>query len=60
MATQSILKNIVINEPNAIEAFISAMEKASDAADHSNPHSVESEDLSGEDLKKFLKTIKRK
>ena len=60
MATQSILKNIVITEPNAVEAFINAMEKAADTADHSNPHTVESEDLSGEALKKFLKTIKRK
>lgn len=60
MATQSILKNIVITEPNAVEAFISAMEKAADAADHTNQHTVESEDLSGEALQKFLRTFKRK
>ena len=60
MATQSILKNIVITEPNAAEAFINAIEKAADAANHSNQHTVESEDLSGEALKKFLRTIKRK
>ena len=60
MATQSIFKNIVINDPNAAEIFVSAMEKAADAAEHSHMHTVESEDLSGESLKNLLRTIKRK
>lgn len=59
MATQSILKNIVINDLNAAEIFVNAMEKAADAAEHSHMYTVESEDLSGVSLKNFLGTIKR-
>lgn len=57
MATQSIMKNITINEPTAAEIFISAMEKAAEAAETSIPHYIESEDLSKDELKKFLGRI---
>lgn len=58
MATQSIFKNIVINDPSAAEIFVSAVEKASETAKHSRVRNVESEDLSGESLKNFLRTMK--
>lgn len=59
MATQSILKNITINGPTAAEIFINAMEKAAEAAETSSHHYVESEDLSKDELKKFLGRIYR-
>lgn len=55
MATQSILKNITITEPTAAKIFISAMEKAVEA---SSPFDIESEDLSKDELKKYLVRIK--
>lgn len=55
MATQSILKNIVITEPDAAEIFINALEKAAETAETSIPHNnIEYEDVTGEDIKKFL------
>lgn len=57
MATQSIMKNITITEPTAAELFISAMEKAAETAETSDYHDVESEDLSKDELKKFLGRI---
>lgn len=53
MATQSILKNITITDLDDAEMLISAMEKAMNTADDSNSQFIESEDLSGEELKKF-------
>ena len=57
MATQSILKNITITEQAAAEIFINAMEKAVETAETANHHYVESEDLSKDELKKFLGRI---
>lgn len=57
MATQSIMKNITITEQAAAEIFISAMEKAVEAAETSIHHHIESEDLSKDELKKFLGRI---
>ena len=57
MATQSILKNITITEPTAAEIFIEAMEKAVETAETANHHYVESEDLSKDELKKYLGRI---
>lgn len=54
MATQSIMKNIVITEPNAAEMFISALEKAAETAETSTSDNIEYEDVKGEDIKKFL------
>lgn len=55
MATQSIMKNIVITEPNAAEKFISALEKAAEAAETSAYYdNVEYEDIKGEEIKRFL------
>lgn len=54
MATQSIMKNIVINEPGAAEIFINALEKAAEAAETSISQNIEYEDVKGEDIKKFL------
>ena len=54
IATQSIMKNIVITEPNAAEIFINALEKASENAETSLSNNVEYEDVKGENIKKFL------
>lgn len=54
MSTQSIIKNIVIDEANAAEIFIDALEKASEASKTSVPHHIEYEDVKGEEIKKFL------
>lgn len=59
MATQSILKNIVINNPADAEIFVSAMERAADASEHSPTHTMNDKDLSGESLKNFLRNIKK-
>ena len=57
MATQSILKNITITESTAAELFIEAMEKAAETAETSHVHLIESEDLSQDELKKFIGRI---
>lgn len=54
MATQSIMKNIVINELNAAEIFINALEKAVETAETSISNNIEYEDIKGEEIKKFL------
>lgn len=55
MATQSIMKNIVITEPKAAEIFITALEKAAEAAETSVSHSrTEYEDVTGKNIQKFL------
>lgn len=55
MATQSIMKNIVITEPEAAEIFINALEKAAEAAEISDTdNNIEYEDVQGEGIKKFL------
>ncbi len=54
MATQSIMKNIVITDPNAAEIFINALEKAAENAESSIFNHVEYEDIKGENIKKFL------
>lgn len=54
MATQSILKNIVITEPAAAELFIDALEKAADVAETSDLHDIECENIKGNDIKTFL------
>lgn len=54
MATQSIMKNIVITEPNAAEIFITALEQAAKTAETSTTDHIEYEDIKGEDIKKFL------
>ncbi|MCM1233065.1 MAG: hypothetical protein NC489_23320 [Ruminococcus flavefaciens] len=57
MATQSIMKNINITESAAAEILINAMEKAAEVAENSIPYHIESEDLSKDELKKFLGRI---
>jgi len=59
MATQSIMKNIVISEPQAAEAFICALETAAEIAETSVIHNIETEDLSAEDLKRYYGVIKK-
>lgn len=54
MATQSIIKNIVITEPNAAEIFINALEKAAEVAETSILDNMKYEDVKGKDIKKFL------
>ena len=55
MATQSILKNIDITDPNAAEILISAMEKAVKAAETSLSHNnIEYEDVTGDNIKNLL------
>lgn len=57
MATQSIMKNIVITEPNAAEIFINALEQAAETAEASSLDNIQYEDVKGEDIKKFLGTF---
>jgi hypothetical protein len=57
MATQSIMKNILITDSKAAEFFIDAVEKAAEASETSTPHQVDSEELKGEDIKEFLGTF---
>ncbi|MBD5493335.1 MAG: hypothetical protein HDR12_02855 [Lachnospiraceae bacterium] len=54
MATQSIMKNIVITEPNAAEIFVNALEQAAETAETSSLNNIQYEDVKGEDIKKFL------
>lgn len=57
MATQSIFRNIVIEEPHAAELLVNALEKAAEASNtHSSPN-VECETLRGKDITKFLETF---
>ena len=57
MATKSIMKNIMITEPAVAEIFISAMEKAAEVAETSTVQDIDSEDLSKDELKKFMGRI---
>lgn len=59
MSTQSIMKNIVINEQKAAEIFINALEEAAQSAETSIPYHIDSEDLSKNDLKKYQEAIKK-
>lgn len=52
MATQSIMKNIVITEPKAAEIFITALEKAAEASVSNNR--TEYEDVTGKNIQEFL------
>ena len=54
MSTQSIIKNIVIDESNAAEIFINALEEASKASETSVSNHIEYEDVKRTDIKKFL------
>ena len=54
MATQSIMKNIVITEPNAAEIFVNALEQAAETAETSSLNNIQYEDVKGVDIKKFL------
>lgn len=54
MATESIFHNIVIDDKQKAEAFITALEQSAATA-HSFPlRHVKSEDVTGEDMKKLL------
>ena len=54
MATESIFHNIVIDDTKKAEAFITALEQASETADNYPLRHVEYEDVKGEDIKKLL------
>lgn len=54
MATQSILKNIVITQPSDAERLIDALEKAEKIAKSAVPCHTKYEDVKGEDIKKVL------
>lgn len=54
MATQSIMQNIIINDPKDAETFINALEAAMQNSEPSITSTLKSEDLTGEDLKKYL------
>lgn len=58
MATQSIMKNIVITDPEAAEMFVNAMEQAAQTAESGVPYKMESRDLSADELKKYFGAIK--
>lgn len=54
MATQSIMQNIIINDPKDAEIFINALETAMQNSESPTTNTLESEDLTGENLKKYL------
>lgn len=54
MATQSIMRNIVIEEPAAAEVLITALEKAVEVSKNHTPKHIECEDVKGDDIKKLL------
>lgn len=54
MATQSIMRNIVIEEPSAAEVLIAALEKAAEVSKNHTPKHIECEDVKGDDIKKLL------
>jgi len=54
MATQSIMRNIVIEEPGAAEVLIAALEKAAEVSKKHTPEYIECEDVKGDDIKKLL------
>ncbi len=54
MATQSIMQNIIINDPKDAEIFINALEAAMQNSESSAADTLESEDLTGEKSKKYL------
>lgn len=54
MATQSIMRNIVIEEPTAAEVLITALEKAVEVSKNYTPKHVECENVKGDDIKKLL------
>ena len=57
MATQSIFHNIVIQDPQAAESFVNALENAASISDKTVPQKVPSKDLKTEDIKKFFGVI---
>ncbi|MDO5416753.1 MAG: hypothetical protein Q4F29_06100 [Lachnospiraceae bacterium] len=54
MATQSIFHNIVIQDSQAAESFVNALEKAAAAAEKITPHKISSRDLSKDEIKRFF------
>lgn len=54
MATSSIFRNIVLDDPVAAEKFVLAMEKAATNATKWTPCDFEAEDMSDEDLRRFM------
>ncbi|MCM1563699.1 MAG: hypothetical protein NC079_08830 [Clostridium sp.] len=54
MATESIFHNIVIDDAQKAETFITALEQAAQTADHYPLRHVDSEDVKGEDIQKLL------
>lgn len=54
MATQSIMRNIVIEEPTAAEVLITALEKAVEVSKNYTPTHIECENVKGDDIKKLL------
>lgn len=59
MATESIFHNIVIDTPEAAEAFISALEKAAAAAETYVPPHVEARDITEEEMIKYFGAFKK-
>lgn len=57
MATQSIFRNIIIQDPKTAEAFVNALEHAAAAADKIPPKKVASRDLSKEEMKKIFGAV---
>lgn len=57
MATQSIMRNIVIDEHAAAEKFVAALEKASEIPTNLRTPLIEAEDIKGDDIKKLLGAV---
>lgn len=57
MATQSILKNISIENEENIEIFVSAIEQASEFSEHKEKFEIESSDLSKNELNDYFEKI---
>lgn len=54
VATQSIFRNIVIQDSETAESFIEALENAAAAASETKPSRVSSRDLSKDEIRKFF------
>lgn len=57
MATESIMRNIVITDPKEAEMFVNAMEQAMKVAETPLPCRVKSRDLTPDEVKVFIGEI---
>ncbi|MCK9470128.1 MAG: hypothetical protein M0Q88_00050 [Bacilli bacterium] len=59
MATQSIMENIIFSDSKSVKKFVKAIEKSMVAPKKHSQKQINSTDINGSDVKKFLKKIKK-